>query len=542
MAKPRFTRSQVRVPPDSRITSAKFVEARVNAGVITMIDPLDIPPGALQTGKNIIVRFDRTSRRPGSVLLDPAKPDSNEVLGLAFIKLKNGVAYTFRFTATSIYSRNALDWTEVTGGGLTGLQTDRFQVVNVLNRIIFTNNGADVVQEIDPAVLTYAALGNAPTYRYVTGFYNRAVGAALRGSNEVQVGWSADGVIDEWDPAVNKTAGNSPILESPSDLSDYITGIFGFTNVMILLREQSIWLATKKPIPTDPFNFYAVFPGIGCDVPSSVAVIPNGLAWLDTRTGTVWAYTPGGAPEPIGRSIEANLLRGVDDPSQCFGSYASKPNEYTVAIPRAGSTLVTTWTYNFRTKAWAEGEYESITSIDDIELATGGVVGSGLTIDDLIGTIDQLVGNIDELGPAGPVVGPDIIANVRLFGKSNGDVLLEDETVDTDNGTEFETLIDSKTFQIPTDDMMVMELRLEFLKKLAGSFEIYWSKDGGKTFSLYRTVADTYIPIGESKIVKTFGPMKARNYVWRIRATEGAFDILAFEVLVSQSGKSITPS
>lgn len=541
MARPLFTTLKARGVNMPRIEEKTLAEARLNQGVITMIDPADIPTGALTRAKNTTVRFDKTSRRPGGILFTPAAPDAFPVLAFIFIKLKDGSVFLFRFTTESIYVLDAGVWVEITGSGLLGTTADRFEIVNVLDTIVFANNGANVIQTINPIAGTYAALGNAPAYRHVTGFFNRAVGAALRGSSEVQVGWSADGDPTEWDPGVDQSAGFSDILESPSDLSDYISGIFGFTNVMILLREQSIWLATKQPIETNPFHFSAVFPGIGCDVPNSVAVIPNGLAWLDTRTGTVWAYTPGGQPEPIGRPIESTILKGFDNPETCFGSYSNKHAEYEIAIPRAGSNLVTTWTYNFRTKAWAEGERDNISCIDDIEIVVGANIVNQLRIDDLIGTIDGLVGTIDQLVSSSSS-GPETIANVRIYGKKNGDAMIEDETADTDAGTAFETLIDSKVYTIPTNDTYIAELRIEFFKRLAGGFEIYWSRDGGATFTLWRTVTNAQIPLDKAQLVHTFGPLDARQYKWRIRATAGAFDLLSYEIKILQAGKSVTPS
>lgn len=519
-------------PP--KIEIQRLAEARLNGGVITMIDAADIPNGALQIGKNISVRFDKTSRRAGTTIIEPPKPDSNPVLGTFFVKLQDNTAFTFRFSASSIHSRGSLSWTQLVGPALAGSSVDRFQLINVLNSVIFANNGANVLHKIDPNASTYAALGNAPAYRYVTGFFNRAVGAALRDINEVEVGWCGDGVIDQWDPLVDETAGKSPILESPSDLSDYITGIFGFTNVMILMREQSIWVATKQPIPTNPFNFYAAFPGIGSNCPNTIAVIPNGLAWLDTRTNTVWAYTPGAAPEPIGRAVESTILKGIDDPQACFGSYNGKHAEYTVAIPRAGSNLVTTWSYNFRTRTWVEGEYFDITSIDDIELATG---VQGLIIDDLIGTIDDLLGTIDELSPSstGSI-------STRLFGKSNGDIVEEDPNTDTDAGTEFEMLIGSKIFSLPTDDSYIVELRIEFIQFIQGEIEIHQSDDGGFTYQLWRTLPFDFFSLNVPQIAKVFGPLKCRKYAWQLRATKGAFEILSFEILFGRSGESRDPS
>src|SRR5688572_27484223 len=91
-----------------------FAEAQVNKGVITMIDPDDIPNGALQIGKNAFVRFDRTLRRHGGVLLTPPKPDGLTVLGLLPFITKGGSAFAYRFTRSSIFSRQSATWTPIT--------------------------------------------------------------------------------------------------------------------------------------------------------------------------------------------------------------------------------------------------------------------------------------------------------------------------------------------------------------------------------------------------------------------------------------------
>lgn len=516
----------------SDIKEGLFAEAQVNKGVITMVDPDDIPNGALQVGKNAFVRFDRTMRRHGGVLLTPPKPDGFTILALRSFINKVGAAFTYRFTRDSVYSRLAGSWSKLTGAALAGTNFDRITTVNVLDKFIFANNGANNIQLVDTIGNSYADLAANTPYRYITGFFNRAVGAALRGTSEVRVGWSADGVITQWDPGVAPSAGFSDILESPSDLSDPITGIFGFTNTMILMREQSIWQATKQPIETDPFYFYAAFPGIGCDCPSTIAVVPNGLAWLDIRSGTIWQYTPGAPPVPIGRPIEANVIRGVDDPRTCFASYNNKNAEYTVAIPRASSTLVTTWTFNFRTQAWTEGEYLSISSLDDLALSN---VGGGLTIDELVGTIDQLIGAIDDLSPSSATI------NSKVFGRADGELVLEDITADTDAGTVYTTQIVSKSFTIPKDDVYVVELQIEFIKRKAGEMRIYQSKDGGNTWILYRTIATSYLVLEKPQIIKIKKPLKARRYSWKVEADAGLFEIMNFIVRVSDSGESTEP-
>lgn len=527
-----------RTPQIPNLAMEKFAEGRINQGMVTMIDPADIPPGALQLIKNATVRFDRTSRRPGSILLVPEKPDSQPVLRMAFIKKKDGSPYTVRMTPQHIYTMGAGAWSEIVfAAGLHGSERDRFNTADVLDTFCFTNNGADEVQTIDFAAATGGPLGNAPKYRYFTGFYNRGVGFARKDTNEVEVGWSGDGNIVQWDPLVDETAGNEPLLESPDDLSDFIKGGFSFTNLMIILREKSIWHGQKQPIPQNPFYISSAVPGVGCDCPFSAKVVGVGqLAWVDRRTGCVYAYSPGSLPEAISRNIEKTLFSNVDDPDTIFAAYNPIPNEYTVYIPGVGSNFVQAWTYNFRGKAWAYNEYYGLTSADDTELAI-----AGTTVDQLGDVaIDDLVGTVDDLSPTSEII------TSRAYGRNDGTIMLEDINEDLDAphtdyplGVPFDTLITSKAFTVPEDDIYIAKIVIEYQANRSGTFKIEYSKDGGATDDSWR-VGKTVKPtrLGKPTLLIYRKVIKARRFAWRLTTTAGLFETLAYEVHVYPSGQS----
>ena len=526
-------RESFRSPPD--LQSFKFVEAQVNKGMITMIDPADIPDGAMQLVKNATVRFDRTARRPGSVLLVPVKPDGSPVIKMAFIKKKDGTGYTLRFTPTKVYNRGVSAWTELTGT-LVGSSTDRIQTAVAQDELIFTNNGANPIQKVDFMTGSYGNLGNSRNYRYVTSFYNRALGAAWRDNNEVEVGWSGDGNIVEWNAAVDETAGNSPILESPADLSDFITGLFSWTNMGVLLRERSLWTIQKQAVPQNPFFFSTAVPGIGCDSPYSAQIIGTQIGWLDRRTGTVYSWQPGSLPEPVGRPIEASILANVDDPQSIFSSYDPIPNEYSICIPQVGSKYVNVWTFNLRNKTWAKNEYYALTSIDDLDLATGGV-----TIDQLGDVaIDDLIGTIDSLSPSSSII------STRVYGRDDGSIGQIEVNTDVDaphtdfvGGIPYETQLVSKSFTIPENDIYVAEIHIEYEAQRGGEFKLEYSKNGGATtdsWKLAKLVTPT--KLGEPRLLILRRMIKCRKFAWRLSAKVGLFDILSFEVHVYPSGKS----
>jgi hypothetical protein len=90
-----------------------LANARLNLGMITSLDPADIPEGALQLCKNARVRFDRTSRRPGSSLLTPAAPNTKSVIGLSYFKQSDGDEYFFRATRDTLHRRLTGSWTNL---------------------------------------------------------------------------------------------------------------------------------------------------------------------------------------------------------------------------------------------------------------------------------------------------------------------------------------------------------------------------------------------------------------------------------------------
>jgi len=525
-------------PPEMQ----KFVESRVNEGMITMLDPADIPPAALQLAKNCTVRFDKTSRRPGSRLLEPAKPNDEPVLKFAAVKMNDGTPHTIRMTPTTIHRISGGVWTALTdanvgGEELAGTITDRFNTAIILDNFVFSNNGANHIQKINFTTNEFARLGNAPKYRYICGFFNRVVGAAVRDDNEVQIGWSGDANIDEWDPLVDESAGFGPLVESPSDLSDFITGLFAWTNVMLVLREKSIWIATKQPIPQAPFDFKTVIPSIGCDCPSSAALIGlDGLAWFDYRTGTVYAYSVGGALERIGEKVERDIVRNVDDVEKVFSAYNPIHNEYTIYIPQAGSKWVAAWTYNLRGKTWVYNEYYDQTTADDIEIGSG-----GLTIDQLGPVpINTLEGTIDDLSPTASTL------PTRVYGRGDGSGATEDVNVDTDaphddypTGIIYQTEIVSKVFTIPEDDIYIAEIRIEYDATIGGPFEIQYSRTGGAGLDAWRTakIVDPQV-LEVPRIIKYRRLIKSRRFAWRLISERGLFGILSYEVHVYKAGKS----
>lgn len=521
MAKPDF---------ETAFTKQKLVSAQISKGMISAIDPADIPEDAVQDAKNCYSRFGKLSRRNGLSVITPTKPNSNKILDVFNFKKFDGTSYIIRATKNSLHYRTGA-WNNIPavgGATLSGSDTDRFQFVVINNQLIQVNNGIDAIHLIDPTVgysNLIAVNPNNYKYKYATGFFNRGVFASLS-SNPVRVAWTGDGVFTIIDPALDKTAGFSDLVESSEDEADFITGIFGLNNYLVIPREHSIWLATKQPIPTLPFNFFNALPGIGCDTPYSMAVVPGGLVWADTRTGKVYFYAINGDYNTLSDVVEDRLFTGVTDTSQIFGSYDSFNNEYSLCIPIASSNYIRQWIFNFRTKSWVYNEIAGLSHVTTVDFASGGIA-----IDDLTGTIDDLVGTIDSLGSVTSPVA------TRLYGNTSGDILKDDLNVDKDNGVAFESSIVSKEFTAPEIDLYFAEIRIEYLAHISGTVDLYFTKNSGADWRLLKTF--NVNQTGKRLFWKYSKHIKCRRLAFKIVATSGRFDTIGYEINVFPSGKSV---
>lgn len=505
-----------------------LAESRVNGGMITTIDPADIPPGAMAVARNCNIRYDKTSRRNGTVAYGPAKPDSNKILAIYSFKKDDGTYYVLRFTKSGIHLEGAGSWTALTGT-LTGGDSDYYNIIYAFNQCVFTN-GIDDIKVIDAAVATFADLGNAPKYKYITSFYNRVVAGYFNdpaGRKPSQLGWSGDGNFTQWDGLVDPSAGSSSLIDNPSDTSDDITGVFGGSDVLIIPKQRTIWLATKNPSASNPFRaFTAVFTH-GSDAPRSIVRTGYGLVFADTETRKVYTYlpVPGNSvqqAEPISTYIENELFRSVSNVNDLRGSYNSETSEYSLIIPFAGSSVTKIWKFNFLTKTWSYDERRNISFIGNP--VTG---ARALTIGDLVGTIGDLVGTIGDLASTGSP------APTQLYANTNGEITRESTGADTDNGVPYTFTSVSKRFNIPSNDIYVHRINIQLNVQKSGSVTLYYSKDRGKSWKSLKTF--TLDQIADNVLLKFTKQIRCRTFEFKLESTSGLFDIIDYAVFVYDS-------
>ena len=493
--------------------------AVVNGGMVTDIDPADIKDNQASLLVNARVRRDKTTRRFGKSSFLPAKPNSNAVVRLFDFRVGATTIYRVRFTSTDIYFTDENSWTQLVGT-FSGKPTDMATVLGTL----VVANGVDRLRKLDLDAKTISDLGDiAPFSKYVTGFSERVVGANNGSSDEAAetLSWSGNRKLSEFDALEDISAGNKRLDTSPRTIVDPISGVFGFSSVMIIPRERSIWLATQNPIASDPFNTFRAVPGVGTDLSGSIAIGKEKIIFLDSRTRDVIIYSPGSPLETIGSPIRDTILTDITDAGALASTYLESEDEYYVTITDASTVKV--WVVNLRTSSWQYDEVPNLTSIDSLTLFSDYTSFANAS-----GTFDAASGEFDDLDT--PVVIPTLV-----YGYSDGVILKEDSSVQQDNSVDYTFELRSKEFKIVGDDVVVTKIIIEYQATTSGTIILSFSKDGGTTW----IVAKTHTTLtGKVRRLKFQKQIRTERLMWRVTATDGQFDILGYEVDISTGGET----
>jgi len=510
------TQNKLSATPIPEEETIKIAESRVNGGLVTEIDPADIQNSQFQVMENMRVYADKTIRSPGKVAITPTKPDSVKIMQYMTFDRFAGTSTYIRFTKSSVYKKGVGSWTAITGT-LTGGDYNRIRFTLINDRLFFTN-GVDNIKEVNTGITAFADLGDWGKYKYIWGFANRLL-AANSDSNPILLARSGDLNFGVSNPATDQSAGSDPLVISQEDYSDPITGGFGFATVSLVLREKSLWVISQQPSSTAPFSYAAIPSPAGCDCPDTAAKRPNGITWYDYRTNNVYSYEIGSRPEPIGTAIRSLLKSSISDKRLLHGSYDFQKGEYVLTVPSTISNQSLLYCYNFETGAWYIEKVNYCMGVYNLNDAAG-----VMTIGDLVGTIGDLVGTI------GSLVFTSTLPPNRFYGLSNGDILQDDITLDTFNAATATSTLVSKVFVIDDADLNVLELHLKVTPTRAGSISLYFSRDAGITFSLYKTLTFTNADNGTRKHYICKKNLRVGEYVWKLVSTTGQFGILGYAI------------
>jgi hypothetical protein len=539
------TKNPILAPPQVPDPIQLLSEVRVDGGMNTRIDAADIPQNQLVLARNVYVDADKLIRFDGTILLTPPRPttalldledgdqilqedtfdilldqgDTDPINVLYTFQRFNGTTVFLRFTDTKVWRRLSGSWLEVTSATPYTLPTGgRVRLLPFNDRLFFVS-GTNNIYEIDFTTNTYAYLGNAGKYKYITGFFNRIVGANkydLSTPNPTLVAWSGDLNFAQWDPNIDISAGNTPLLEAASDFADPISGLFGFASVMLILRERSLWTAQKRPVASNPFLFQAAFPFVGCDTPNSAVQKRNGIIWYDYRSNQVYDYTLGDRPREVGEAVRDNIKPKITNKENPIGSYNPITNEYILTIPGTNTTVTYAYVLNLNNGAWTERTIENCSCIYAFDNTS-----AALLIDELSGTINELSGTINDL--ANLTTNPPTL----YYGMSQGDILIA-STVDTDNGAPIETILQSKIFKLYDRYISITRIRFTYIPLRAGEFTIQYNNGNG--WVTYKTVTFGLTAVGVRSRVACTKQVRAREFQWRITSLAGNFATLDYSI------------
>lgn len=509
-----------------------IVESRLNGGMNTYVDAADLPNFQVQLARNCEIRADKIYRRAGTEDLGITKPNSDPVLLYTAFKRFDGTTIFLRFTKNKVYRQNASSWTEITSASAFSItDTTRIRFTTLNDRFFFSVGNKDI-QEINFTANTYADLGDAGSYKYITGFFNRLVGAnlyAVSTPNPTLVAWSGDLNFAVWNPATDISAGSTPLLEAATDFADPITGLFGFASVMLILRERSLWTATKRPVASNPFQFQASFPYAGCDTPSSATQKRNGIVWYDNRSNQIYDYTIGQAPREIGNPIRDILSSRISNLESIVGAYDSVRDRYHLLIPSELSTVSYEYVFDFSTESWVENERTNSVYVSSV---AGGLIS--LVIDELSGNINDLVGNIEDLENL------TIVPTKLFYGQSNGDILVSNSALTEDDGASYTSTIVSKLYTAGNDELQVRRLSFKYIPVRVGTFSVYYSVDNGESWSLYETTTLTAMDLGKRKRILCTKQARTPEFCWKVEMESSSIQILEYtlDALLSPFSKS----
>lgn len=503
-----------------------LAESLLNGGMTLDFDPADIPNNKSPMVVNARVRRDKTSRRAGKSMFGPPKPNSNPVFAL--IPFKQGAITTY-FVRVEDAGFQFIDgtgvWKALTGslaGRITGSAT-------VIGQLIVAD-GIKKLQVVDLSEGTVTDLGEiAPTAKFVTGFSDRAVAANAGMSNEQSetVYWSGNLNLPEWDALEDISAGNKRLDTSPRVTVDPISGIVGFSSVMVIPREVSIWIATQNPVASEPFKFFRSVPGVGTNLPGSIAIGRELLMFIDSRMRDIVIYRPGQNIETIGIAVRNTIIKDIADADGMVSSYLTSEQEYNLVIDTVGITKI--WVFNFLTQAWTYDEVDNCTSISIVDGFT-----PYTSYDDLSGTFDSLPGTFDELSVT-PAEVPELV-----YGFSAGALSREDNNKDSDfiegiGEFAYPFELQSKEFKTLKDDITITRIELEYQSTNDGFLTLEYTKNGGITWVTAKTITTLQ---GKVQILKFKKQIRTRRLMWRVLATEGRFDLLGFEIDAAPTGES----
>lgn len=536
------------IPRDARpahvpdLPPTGVVEAQNLLGMVTTPPRALRPLGSALIAKNARCRDWWIGRRPGTGIYIP-KEDSNPIRGIFTVYLPNDTQWLLRITDQEIFGTRTLAFFSsifsTVGDPLTG--TSHLRATQMLGYMILATAHTKLIK-IDLNNQSYDEIEQAPRAKFVTSFADRIVAANVgdAGDGSTTLFWSKNADPFVWDALEHESAGQEHLVSSPSDTGDDITGLFSMRNTMLILRERSLWVASRNPIAIAPFRFEALSVGVGCDLPYSAVKVQDAVVWADYRSRAVWLYSPGQPPQKISDQIRNLLFEDLKNFSWAEGAYDPFENEYHLGLSvDADERLIQkVWVFNFNTGQWTFDDGPEITTLGQVMEMAELVMIDHLTdhIDDQIAVpADKLKPNpygvIDDWG------GNEVRATGILKGTADGEILHQSYDYDTDwEGSWFVYEYRSQNLGSFSRRRTLASILIGASSAGCGQVDFSLSTDDSLwinkvTLNLEPTPGEQTLRIGASPItghnlfwrVESFAPQFKMTH-WAVKLREQAFD------------------
>ncbi|KKL98036.1 hypothetical protein LCGC14_1828430 [marine sediment metagenome] len=452
------------------------------------------------------------------------KPDSNLVLKIIGFNGTENDNWVVRVSVGGIHATaTTTGWTALSGSAYSAF--GRMTHAQMLFSLYLANPQKKIVK-VDLEDLTFAEVSEAPICRYITPFADRLVAAYIHDSASgilpFGLAWSENADPLDW---TGDGSGTENLIQNPSDTGDEITGLLGYGNVLIILRERSIWHAVRQPFQTAPMRFIPIITSQGCDMPyTAVRTVDEngkltGIMFADKRTNGVFSYTPGSRPQRISRLIEDILFEDIADPAKAEGTFLSRYQEYHFGYSTDSSNPYNMSKYRVfsqETGAWVTDDSPTATTIGVVS-----DIGAPTVIDDLSGFIDDLSGVIDGLG--GVVFQDPILLKCGTAGE------VQDEDMATAASHTFTWT--SQNIGAVSRRRLIKIFQLLMSASASGDTVLEFSKDAS-TWTNIKTISD---PSSLSKIGSKRG-FSGDDLYWRVTSKAKEFRFTEWWAKVLEKG------
>lgn len=502
----------------------------VTGGMVDGLPRSLIPQNTFKVLKNARVRDDWVGVREGTDEVG-TKPDSNRVIGVINFIGEDLVRKVCRVTQSTFHVWTGEQWNAFSvSGGFKGT-AKRVSAAQLFGKMYLGFDVSDGIWEVDFDSRTVTQVSEAPGGKFLATFAERIFAANLfRADGRFPSAYAACVNSDPQDWDGETSVFNDLIAD---ELGNEITGVVALTRELILVRRQSIVHVSRQPFGLAPVRADTVIKGYGSDLPYTTVRALNGIIFADSRTSSVYYYTPGSVPQPLtsreGPHIHELLFEDLANAQFAQGAWEPFNDEYHLGLVWTTDNDVITrrWVCSFHhgTPVWTYDDSPTLSCIGTVLPPP-----DPTTIDELSGTINALSGSIDSLSSRA-------VPSPKLFaGTTTGEVIefSYDHETEWDGAAMPECLIQSQNIGSISRRRVMKDLELKCSIPVDGSVTIEQSNDDStwtNTKTEARTGATGFQSVRLPKTQKT-----GEDLWWRLKTTAPKFRLHSWWARIKEKG------